>query len=131
VGVPFAVPLIRTTWLPGKIVGLSLGFAVLLDPRYFTDEPTIRHELVHCRQFWRQGLVLHFLRYWLSKSYRLKAEVEAFREELACNNELSDPSGIEYEAHLNDLASSLSKCYGLPIAHAQARNLLDIETRPV
>jgi hypothetical protein len=118
--VPFRIPLIRTSWLPGRIVGLSLGVAILLDPRYFYDEPTIRHELIHCRQFWRNGLILHFLRYWLSKSYRLHAEVEAFREELAYINESA------YESQLGAFATALSESYGLSIGQGQAKNLLDI-----
>lgn len=120
-GVPLPILLLSFSWLPGKIVGLSLGFAVLIDPRYFDDEPTIRHELIHCRQFWQNGMALHFLRYWLSEAYRLNAEVEAFREELACINEAS------YESRLSDFASALSESYGLRIAHHDAKTLLDLD----
>ncbi len=119
------VPVIRTRWLPGNIVGLSLGIAVLIDPRYFEDEPTLRHELIHCRQFWRNGLVIHFFRYWCSKPYRLAMEVEAFREELAWIPR------EHYDHRLEAFATALTDSYGLKLAQNQARQLIDINATPV
>ena len=119
------VPVIRTRWLPGNIVGLSLGIAVLIHPRYFEDEPTLRHELIHCRQFWRNGLVIHFLQYWCSKPYRLAMEVEAFREELAWTPQ------EQYDQRLKAFAAALADSYGLKLAQHQARQLIDINAMPV
>jgi hypothetical protein len=46
------------------------------------DVGIVRHELEHVRQFWTRGLLIHPLRYRFSESYRLKCEVEAYKEQL-------------------------------------------------
>ncbi len=119
-GLPFPVLVVGMRRLPGRIVGISLGPAVFVQQRYLADEATILHELVHSRQFWRNGLILHFLRYWLSRSYRLRMEVEAFRAELAWR------SPREYPSQLEQAAQALSGRYGLRLPPEQARRLLDI-----
>ena len=65
--------------LPGRLLGLSMGPIVVLEDSVAQDLGTLEHELVHTKQFWRNGLVLHFLRYWMSRNYRLAMELEAFR----------------------------------------------------
>lgn len=50
---------------------------------------TLMHEKVHCRQMgysMARG-VLHFIRYYLSKNYRFKMELEAFREQYKFNKD--------------------------------------------
>ena len=45
------------------------------------DEGLKQHEICHVHQWWRT-LGLHSILYLVSKKYRLKAEVEAYREQL-------------------------------------------------
>ena len=108
-------------WLPGSILGISMGPAILLHDEVADDAPTLVHELVHSRQFWNNGLVVHFLRYWLSRPYRQAMEVEAFQAELRCRE------GHEYEDCLDAAARALAHRYGLKIAESSARELLDIK----
>jgi hypothetical protein len=112
------VPIIASPWLPGRIVGLSLGIAVLVRDDYANDEPTLIHELVHCKQFFRSGGLLHFLRYFLSTKYRLSTEIEAYKAELA-----SCDSGIK-AARLDESASALAHGYRLNMSAAQCKALL-------
>jgi hypothetical protein len=110
-------------WLPGSLLGICLGPVVLLHHSLMLDQPSIEHELVHSRQFWRNGLVLHFLRYWLQPSYRQAMEIEAFSAELG--NRPED----EYQRCLEMAASSLSSRYGLSIDVVSAKCALDETTR--
>lgn len=110
-------------WLPGTLLGVCLGPVVLLHRRLMDDAPSIEHELVHSRQFWRNGLVLHFLRYWLQPTYRQAMEIEAFSAELRSR------SLLEYQGCLEAAASSLATRYGLRIDIATATTALDIRTR--
>jgi hypothetical protein len=117
---PLPVPKIGLPWLPGSIVGISLGCAILVKQNYVNDEATIQHELVHCRQFWSKGLIVHFVRYWFSSQYRQAMEVEAFRAELELQEE------AHYLKHLNDASCALAQRYGLKLSEAEARKLLDL-----
>ena len=112
------VPVIAVPRLPGRLVGVCLGPFVLLAREYANDWPTVVHELEHCKQFWRGGLIIHFARYYLSRSYRLKAELEAYRAELdAC------PPG-ERAGRLDDSARALVSGYQLKLDTEACRSLL-------
>jgi hypothetical protein len=112
------VPIISSPWLPGRIVGLSLGFAVLVRDDYANDEPTLVHELVHCKQFFRSGGLLHFFRYFLSTQYRLSTEIEAYKAELAsCDFTIK-------AARLDESACALANGYRLNLSAAQCKALL-------
>ena len=112
------VPVLIVPNLPGRPVGICLGPAVLVRHDYGDDWPTIVHELEHCKQFWRGGAIVHFLRYYLSRAYRLKAELQAFCAEL-------DACGVpERRSRLDDAACALSTGYGLRIDQSTCRRLL-------
>ena len=70
------VPVISVAQMPGRLVGLCLGPVVLVRDDYANDWPTIVHELTHCKQFWRGLGILHLFRYYASRPYRLRTEVE-------------------------------------------------------
>lgn len=68
--------------VPDRFAGCSYGPIVAIRPIYRNDKGLHEHEFVHARQFWR-GLGLgHALRYKFSRAYRLRCEVEAYREQL-------------------------------------------------
>jgi hypothetical protein len=113
------VPVITLDRLPGRLIGLSMGVFVLIRSDFAADRPTIVHELEHCRQFWRGGLILHMARYYLSQRYRLRAEVEAFRAELDACCDLSRQGRLEESARV------LAACYEIGMDEAACRRMLD------
>jgi hypothetical protein len=114
------VPIIASPWLPGRIVGLSLGFAVLVRDDYADDEPTLVHELVHCKQFFRSGGLLHFVLYFISTKYRLRTEIEAYRAEIdSCKADIA-------VSRLEESASALAHGYRLKLSASQCKELLEL-----
>lgn len=112
------VPVIALDRLPGRLIGLSMGMFVLIRSDFAADRPTVVHELEHCRQFWRGGLVLHMARYYLSRRYRLRAEVEAFRAELAACSPASRQGRLEESARV------LAACYEIGLDESACRRIL-------
>lgn len=112
------VPVIAVPRLPGRLVGICMGPFVVLAKDYANDWPTVVHELEHCKQFWRGGLLIHFARYYFSRKYRLRAELDAYRAELDACTEVQRPS------RLDDSARALSSGYQLRLDAATCRKLL-------
>ena len=112
------VPVIALERMPGRLVGLCVGPFVVVREDYAGDYPTIVHELTHCKQFWRGLTVVHLVRYYGSRRYRLKAELEAFRAELdAC-------PPAERRQRLLESARSLASSYSLGLDTEACRLLL-------
>jgi hypothetical protein len=112
------VPVITLERMPGRLVGLCVGPFIVVREDYASDYPTIVHELTHCKQFWRGLTLLHLVRYYGSRQYRLKAEVEAFRAELAA----CPPA--ERRQRLHESARSLASSYSLGLDTHACRMLL-------
>ena len=113
------VPVVTVASMPGRLVGLCLGPFVIVRDDYSADWPTIVHELTHCKQFWRGMAILHLLRYYGSRRYRLKSEVEAFRAEIAAC------PAAERRQRLFDSARSLATSYSLGLDVDACRLLLE------
>jgi hypothetical protein len=112
------VPVISLERMPGRLVGLCVGPFIVVRADYASDYPTIVHELTHCKQFWRGLTLLHLIRYYGSRRYRLRAEVEAFRAELdACAPE-------ERRRRLHESARALATSYSLGLDTEACRMLL-------
>ncbi|MEI7447279.1 MAG: hypothetical protein WCK28_20495 [Burkholderiales bacterium] len=112
------VPVLVLDRMPGRLVGLSMGLFVMVRSDYAADRPTIVHELEHCKQFWKGGAIVHMLRYYASRRYRLRVEVEAFHAELdACAPE-------ERPERLDDAVRSLATGYHLGLDVHTCRQLL-------
>lgn len=77
----FPYLLIYTDNLPECSGGCANGPVVRIRNKYRDDKGIEMHEAEHVRQWWKT-LGLHSLLYLLSKKYRLKAEVEAYKEQL-------------------------------------------------
>jgi hypothetical protein len=97
-----------------KTVGVCFGPVVFVREDYWNDTSTWVHELEHVRQTILNGFVLHFLRYYLSKSYRCNCEVQAYASELAV---VEDP--IERKNTLAQFAYILSSNYRLSMSQFQ------------
>lgn len=112
------VPVVALESLPGRLVGVCLGPVVVVRRDFLDDRPTIIHELTHCRQFWRGLTLLHLLRYYVSRRYRLESELEAFRAEIdACR-------GAEKGRRLLESSRALATSYGLDLDVATCHALL-------
>lgn len=117
------VPVLALDRMPGRLIGLSLGAFVIVRTDYADDHPTIVHELEHCKQFWRGGLVVHMVRYYTSQHYRLRTELEAFRAELAaCSEEVR-------EQRLEESVRVLSSCYQIGHDADTCRRMLTVDAR--
>ena len=79
-----------TNNLPANSNGAANGPVVRIRPGYEDDRGLLEHELTHVKQWWRT-LGLHSILYLCSKRYRLKAEVEAYREQLKYPPATNDP----------------------------------------
>ena len=73
--------LFYTDNLPENSNGCANAFIIRIRPSCKGDEGLLAHERVHVSQWWRT-LGLHSLLYLVSKRYRLRAEVEAYRKQL-------------------------------------------------
>lgn len=69
-----------TRFVKAGFAGCTYGPLIFIRPAYRSDRGLLEHERVHARQ-WLRTLGLHSLLYALSKTYRLRAEVEAYREQ--------------------------------------------------
>ena len=65
----------------GACVRVILLPVILIRPKYKNDFGLYMHELEHVKQAFKGLLIGHVLLYALSKKYRLKCEVEAYREQ--------------------------------------------------
>jgi hypothetical protein len=98
------------------------AFIVFIRPKYEGNLPLLEHELTHVKQFWRTFGLFPFL-YLVSKKYRLKSEVEAYRTQLQVYADAGYPAD-----HLIDKAKAyagfISSKYGLRVTWANAYKLL-------
>lgn len=102
------VPVFYCTWFMAIHAGKSWNLFVQIHPEYKDDEGLLEHELTHCRQFWRT-LWFHALRYWLDKTYRYQAELEAYKKQLAIT-----------PGNAHRFAVFIATRYNLPVTEMQA-----------
>jgi len=115
-GFPYIV--IYTDNVTEGSAGRAKAFVVKIRPEYKDDIGLEFHEATHSMQFWKLGPFFHTLRYALSKSYKLKAEVEAYRKQL----EYQPANGSD--AYRRIYAGFISKDYNLGISEEEAYMLL-------
>jgi|WetSurMetagenome_2_1015567.scaffolds.fasta_scaffold283328_3 hypothetical protein len=96
-----------------EFAGRAFGPVIVIKPEYRNDRGLLEHEREHVRQFWSHFPV-HGLLYALSKKYRLRMEVLAYRKQL-----------LFYPDDRTTLfAGYIASKYGLNITGAQAYELL-------
>lgn len=98
--------------IPAKFAAKTIGPIILMRPQYKDDTGLLEHEKVHVRQFW-STLGLFGIPYYFSKKYRLKYELEAYKEQLKYYKE--DKRSL--------FAYYLSTKYDLDITHEEALKL--------
>ena len=83
-------PIFFTKRFTGKYEAKSWGvFACVSNGQ--NDEGRIRHELKHCEDFYRYGLIGMFLLYTFSKKWRLFFELRGYSEELKHTTYMTRP----------------------------------------
>jgi len=111
-------------WLPAPVFytdmiepwgGKQILFLILIHPKYRDDAGIHQHELEHVEQAWKLALIGHSLAYLLSRKYRLWAEVQAYRRQIAVYG-----TGAAIEFAVNALVNK----YDLQITETEARELL-------
>jgi hypothetical protein len=99
--------------IPQEYGANAIGPFIFIRPKYIDDTGLLEHEKVHVRQFW-STLGLFGIAYYLSKKYRLKYELEAYKEQLKYYAVDKRPLFAQY----------LSTKYGLDITQQEALELL-------
>ena len=101
--------------MPNNFHACTNGFIIRMRPEHKNDEGLLKHELIHVKQFWLNGLLIHAIGYRFSKSYRLKCEVEAYREQLKYL-----PATIDLGYYKWIYAGFMAEKYGLGITKEKA-----------
>jgi hypothetical protein len=95
--------------LPKGFGGMVNGFVIRILEKYWEDEGLYQHELLHVKQFFFRGLIVHLLRYRFSESYRYDCEVECYRKQL-------EYSGTKYRDDRHLFARYVQNLYGLDVS---------------
>lgn len=98
--------------IPKQFAGYTRGPVIFIRPEYKNDKGLLEHEKVHVKQFWRT-FGLHGLIYRISKSYRLKCELEAYSVQLNYSPNAADT-----------FARFIAEKYDLDITQAEAKEAL-------
>jgi len=102
--------------------GYNYGPVVCVHPDSRNDKGLIEHELTHSKQFFRT-FGLHAILYWISKRYRLRAEVEAYAVQL----KYYDESPQERDDRIILFGEFIAKDYNLDIYGPVAAALISVE----
>ena len=108
---PLCLVLQTQRLIPAGFDGYTLGPLVLVRPG--TSAVLLVHEQTHARQFWR-WLGLNGLMYQVSRRWRLRLELEAYRAQLAV---AGPPAALQ-------LSAALASQYDLGITQEEAYRLL-------
>jgi hypothetical protein len=73
---------VYTKRVPKGSAGCANGPVIRILPSHKNDEGLLQHELIHVQQAYRLLFIFHALLYYFNDSYRLQAEVEAYRKQL-------------------------------------------------
>jgi hypothetical protein len=103
-----------------RTIGICFGPIILVREDYWNDQSTWLHELEHVRQTMLNGILLHFVRYYLSSTYRCNCEIQAYACELAI---VADP--IHRNDTLAQFAYILSRNYRLSMSQFQLSKQLE------
>ena len=98
-------------FIPERYDAINLFFVILIRPQFRTDVGLLAHERVHTKQMFRT-LGLHAIMYHVSKNYRLKSELEAFKV------------SVKYGMDINKAALNIANNYNLEISPTNAALML-------
>ena len=64
---------------------VSYGFWITILKKYKDDKGLFAHEMVHIKQFWTRGFLIHKYLYHFWKYYRFKCELDAYVKQWKIN----------------------------------------------
>jgi hypothetical protein len=99
--------------------GYAKGWFIRLRPKYREDKGILEHEKCHVRQ-WFFTFMLHGPLYLFFKPYRLRAEVQAYKEQLDW-----PPALLDRKKYLDKYAEFISTKYKLDITKEEAKKRLE------
>lgn len=108
---PLCLVVTTSRLIPARFDGYTVGPVVLVRPG--TSAALLAHEQAHARQFWR-CLGFNGLLYWVSRRWRLRLELEAYRAQIAV---AGPPAALP-------LSAALASKYDLGITQEEAYRLL-------
>lgn len=111
---------IYTDRLPENAAGRVLFGIAFIRPAYRDDIGLHEHERVHVHQTLRGLILVHGWRYRFSKAYRLRCEVEAYKEQLK-----HPPANSDVVRYRDMYAGFIANHYGLDLSVDRARELLE------
>jgi len=97
--------------------GYAKAWFIRIRPKYKDDKGILYHELCHVKQFWKLG-IFHLGLYTWNQAYRLKCEVEAYKEQLKF-----PPAIYNYEYYRDMYAGFICDNYGLDISKGEVLKL--------
>ena len=97
--------------------GYARLWFIRIRPIYKNDKGLLEHEKTHVKQFWHT-FGFHGILYLLPKSYKLDAEIEAYKVQLEyVSLEMKDITRIKF-------ANRIATMYNLNISEKEAHQLL-------
>ncbi|MDH3975542.1 MAG: hypothetical protein OEV42_14790 [Deltaproteobacteria bacterium] len=103
--------------LPEQHTGYAEGFRVKIRPSHRNDRGLLEHEIIHVKQ-WYRTFGLYSLLNKYSRKYRLKYELEAYREQL------KHYPDANYARLVDRFAGFIADKYELGISKEEAKDLL-------
>jgi len=100
-------------FIPERFGGNVYGCLILIRPRWKGNKGLLEHEKTHVRQWWRSCGIGYWLLYHLSKTWRLKYEVEGYQVQL-----IYSPQNLEL------FGEYLATKYGLDLTQEEAVELI-------
>ena len=72
--------------LDDNFAGRANGPFISILKSHREDEGLRNHELVHVKQWFTKGFIVHSLRYQFSRTYRYWSEIEAYKKQMETDN---------------------------------------------
>jgi len=111
----FPCLVLRSVWVPCNFRGMCLGPLILIKKSALETDGLIEHEKTHYRQMIRYFFIGYAFMYFTSWQFRLKVELEGYKEEIKLN-------GITVQM----AADTICRRYGIPIGKDEViRRLTD------
>ena len=78
-----------------KFAARTYGFIIFIKEAYKDDVGLLEHEKTHVKQFWKNPLIFG-LKYLLSKTFRLRVEIEAYKVQMKYSKPGSEVTFANY-----------------------------------
>jgi hypothetical protein len=63
------------------VQGKAMAFCIIIGKPYVSDKGLLTHELIHVKEWWTHGGLIHNVLYGAIKNYRLHSECKAYYQQ--------------------------------------------------